>query len=251
MKKQMSMEEYKEHIKKMNILRWTVVTVYIVLTMGLALVPIFYPVDGVAFAIGYNIIVFGGMIIMFAVLLYPFLKKAEMPEAEDGKLLDGILDEKDLPEVYHEKVRTFLVYEMVIPFLLLQVGLSVFLLWIGEFIGGLINVAVTVLLVAVLIFFGHLEVSATKKHLHFHYGPIGKKVPYKDIKSIRSTAVHAFKDFMGWGIRMGPDGTWGYIASGKVGVRLKLKNGKKYVVTVKDPETLVAYVRAMRKEAKK
>jgi len=49
---------------------------------------------------------------------------------------------------------------------------------------------------------------------------------------------------MGWGIRVGSDGTIGYIAAGNVGVRIQLKDGKQYVVTLNDPQSLVEYVEA-------
>ena len=49
---------------------------------------------------------------------------------------------------------------------------------------------------------------------------------------------------MGYGIRVGLDGTIGYIVSGKIGVRISLYDKKEYVVTVHDPQSLVEFVRA-------
>lgn len=44
--------------------------------------------------------------------------------------------------------------------------------------------------------------------------------------------------------RIGPDGTKGYILQGDVGFRVETEKGKKYVVTIPDPEDLVEYVKA-------
>lgn len=52
------------------------------------------------------------------------------------------------------------------------------------------------------------------------------------------------KDFMGNGVRIGPNGTIGYILQGDVGFRVETEEGKRYVVTIPEPEGLVEYVKA-------
>jgi hypothetical protein len=106
---------------------------------------------------------------------------------------------------------------------------------------------VTVILIVITIVFYELLIDCDQNQLYIHFGPVGKKITLTEIAAIRSTSIHALRDFMGWGIRVGPDGTIGYIVSGDVGVRISLKNGKKYVVTSNDPQTLVDYVRKYRK----
>lgn len=248
MSRHMEIEEFNERVKRTNILQWTVVVVYILVTMALGFLPLFVQLDELGFVVGYNALVFGGMFILFFVLLYPFIKKETIPDAQDGKLLDGIIDKEKLPAVYYERMRTFIVYEIIIPFAIIMAAWGAYYLitepGLGEgFWVGMINISTTLFLILLLVPFGHLEVHATDEHLHFHYGPFGKKVKYSEIKSIRSTSIHAFRDYKGWGIRAGPDGSWGYISRGNVGVRLTLTNDKNYVITVSDPDTLVQYVR--------
>lgn len=55
-----------------------------------------------------------------------------------------------------------------------------------------------------------------------------------------------FREYMGWGIRVGADGSIGYISAGNVGVRLERYRRKDYVITVSDPQSLVDYVEAAR-----
>jgi hypothetical protein len=246
----LSMQEYNENVRSMNIMRWTAVIVYMLAVFAVSFFPLFFQEIGESrsYLVVVLSVTFGGMILMFGALLYPYFKKTEMPEVADGTLVEGIIDPKDLPEVHNEKIRTFLVYELMIPFTVLMAGYTVFYLFIFEWYWTLFNIVFTMGFVVILIMFGHLEVTATKDHLHFHYGPAGKKIPMSEIKSIRSVPVHAMRDFMGWGIRGSPDGTVGYIARGNVGIRVILKSGKRYVITVRDPEALVAYVRAARKK---
>jgi hypothetical protein len=55
----------------------------------------------------------------------------------------------------------------------------------------------------------------------------------------------------GLGIRVGADGSIGYIAAGKVGVRIELDQGKDFVVTVSDLQGLVDYVEAAKEQGEK
>jgi len=57
--------------------------------------------------------------------------------------------------------------------------------------------------------------------------------------------VHAIKEFMGYRIRLGPDGTIGNISVGNVGVKIILEK-KAYVITLRNPHVLVNYVRHFR-----
>ena len=52
---------------------------------------------------------------------------------------------------------------------------------------------------------------------------------------------------MGVGKRLGPDGSIGYIAYLKTGVKMELKNEKVYVATLRNPQELVDFIRYFRK----
>jgi hypothetical protein len=53
---------------------------------------------------------------------------------------------------------------------------------------------------------------------------------------------------MGYGVRIGPDGSIGYVVRGGPGFRVETEEGKRYVVTIPEPEGLVEYVRAAKAE---
>ena len=67
-------------------------------------------------------------------------------------------------------------------------------------------------------------------------------IPLQNISTIRPVTISALGEFMGWGRVHGVDGSNGYISSGKVGVRIHLMDGTQYVVTVKDPQSLIDFV---------
>ncbi len=66
-------------------------------------------------------------------------------------------------------------------------------------------------------------------------GLFKSKTKIDDIKSIRSCTIIPFRDFMGWGFKIKPDGTRGFIADGKVEIEFIKKNNRRTVVTVQNP----------------
>jgi hypothetical protein len=100
----------------------------------------------------------------------------------------------------------------------------------------------------IVIIFINFEVRADRETLSFRFGHFGKELPLDSITSIGVTKVNAMKDFMGYGVRIGPDGTIGYILEGDKGFRVETDEGKRYVVTIPDPMGLVEYVRAAKAE---
>ena len=146
--------------------------------------------------------------------------------------------------VYHEKIPLKILLYIMLPIIVIISSILV-LFW--DLFSGIISLFTIAILLIVTFMFGALKIECDTEILWVHWGPLGKKIPLKDIVTISSTSIHAFRDYLGWGLRVGRDGTIGYISTGDVGVRVSLTNGKEYVMTSSDPQKLVEYVRKHRK----
>jgi hypothetical protein len=150
---------------------------------------------------------------------------------------------KRSPMVYQERITVKILPLIMVPLIVFILIISIFN-W--ELISGIIIFITIIILIIVSLIFGALQIECDNERLWVHWGPMGKKIPLKDIVFINSTIIHPFRDYLGWGLRVGRDGSIGYISSGDVGVRVSLTDGKEYVITSNDPEKLVDYVRKYR-----
>lgn len=98
--------------------------------------------------------------------------------------------------------------------------------------------------------FAVLRVTVSEHEVHVQYGLFGPKIP---VKAIRSAEVVAYdwKQYGGWGIRRGRDGSWAYNMVGDAGRAVKVtwnKDGKEVVhlLVSSDPEALAAAIQAAR-----
>lgn len=66
---------------------------------------------------------------------------------------------------------------------------------------------------------------------------------YADIRSIRARRYRPLREYGGWGLRLGPSG-WAYNVSGDLGVQLELVDGRRVLIGSRDPEAIVAAVKA-------
>jgi hypothetical protein len=236
--------------KKMTTIRWTVVLVYLVLVMTIAFLPVAIEelMDEAIYTALVMIVTVGGSFAIIAVLLSPYFIGQKGPVVPDGMAVDTVWESFTAMPPYVETMRFSLMIYVMVPMIILFAILTLVFM---SFEMVLIMGVTIAFLLALLVIFGTLEVKCDNKELHFHFGPIGKKIPIDDIVSIRPTSVHALRDFMGYGLRVGPDGTIGYIIGGNVGVRISLKDKKEYVVTIPNPQDLVNYVRMVRKRPRK
>jgi hypothetical protein len=231
-----------EAFRSYNRFRWAVVIVYVAMVLVVALMPLFVEWDDVTFMWLILGVTFGGMVVLFAVLFKPYIKRPDTTVVQDGLVVDSGVARKLRPgETYRDVVRFNLAIYIIVPVIILMVVLMAV---IPDPTAIAIQGAVIGLLAIIMVIFNNLVIEADPQMLSFNFGPIGRKIPLQEVDSIRAVAVHAMKEFMGWGIRVGPDGTIGYIASGNVGVRIAVSDGKEYVITVHDPQGLVEYVRA-------
>lgn len=69
-----------------------------------------------------------------------------------------------------------------------------------------------------------------------HFKP--KVINRSDITNMSVRKLNAFGEFGGWGIRYGFNKKWGYIWGGDHAIDLLMKDGKRYVISVVDSESV-------------
>jgi hypothetical protein len=139
--------------------------------------------------------------------------------------------------VYSEK----LTYE---PWLWLMI-LGLIALYIAVLVGAVIKgdtwivvvfTVIAVALVALMVNFRVLVFSITSSEVVFGFGLVKKSFPRADIKSCEVHTLE-FRNYYGFGIRSGRDGTIAYNTRNGRGIKLVVEgHGKPYVVSVKNPE---------------
>jgi len=234
--------------KRVARIRWGVVIVYVVLVTVLALFPLVSPeLDAEWFAILYIGLVVGGAIVLLLVLSMPYLQAGRGGAATREGLVgeEGVARRLRPGETFYVRVRFDLILYIMVPVIILM---AVMLVTIPEREAqAIIGVVVAAMTIVTLVFI-NLDVRADIETLSFKFTAFGKEIPIDDISSIAVTEVHALRDYMGYGVRLGPDGTMGYVLRGGPGFRVETVKGKAYVVTIPQPEVLVEYVRAAKAE---
>jgi hypothetical protein len=233
-----------ERRRRMVRKRWGATIAYLVMSMVLSVLPIFIEWNELYWGILITVAVVGGAAVLIAVLLVPAISGPREPDIPDGLLAGpraGNASGQARP--YNDTLKmTGILYMMLgMAIMFMVIGI-----WSMDMMILAIMAATSALMLVLVMIFGTLEVVCDDQVLSFHFGPFGKDVPVGEISSIRPTAIHPLKDFMGWGVRVGTGGEIGYIVSGDVGVRISIEGGKTYVVTVNDPQALVDCVRAGR-----
>jgi hypothetical protein len=225
-------------------MRWFATIMYIVLVLAFTFHPFLFPdMDEGAFVTFYMIVVVGGAILLMVILTRPLMR---LPGG-DVKVMDGLASEAGVVrklrpgETYYFRMRFIMILYIMVPTIIFM---AVLMLFIPERSAVMIIGVVTVVMVVISLIFINFEVKADMETLSFKFGHFGTTIPLDTITSIRVTKVNALKDYMGQGVRIGPDGTKGYILQGDVGFRVETEKGKNYVVTIPDPEDLVEYVKA-------
>ena len=225
-------------------MRWFATIVYIVLVLAFTFLPFLFPdMNEGAFVTIYMIVVIGGAILLMVILTRPLMR----PPGEDLEVMDGLVSEDGVVrklrpgETYYFRMRFNLILYIMVPIIIFM---AVLMLFIPERTAVIIIGVVTVVMVVISLIFINFEVKADLETLSFKFGYFGKELPLDTITHISVTKVNAMKDFMGYGVRIGPDGTIGYILQGEVGFRVVTEKGKRYVVTIPDPEELVEYIKA-------
>jgi len=121
------------------------------------------------------------------------------------------------------------------------VGLSIFMIYLlsGDDVAAdsaagivlLVSIVMTLVLSFVLFV---IRIKTTVTRTSLRVGLLkGRLVLIEDIESVSAEEFSAFKDFLGWGFRIGKKGV-GYIAAGtNKGLRIHLRTGKSFLISTK------------------
>lgn len=111
-----------------------------------------------------------------------------------------------------------------------------------------VSIVLWVLAPLLSVLYGGLQLVVTGEEIRVKLGIYGiqiRRVRLAEITAARVREFNPLKDFGGWGIRRGWDGTTAYFFRGAAGVQLNLKNGKKILIGSDNPERLAAVVQAL------
>jgi len=102
----------------------------------------------------------------------------------------------------------------------------------------------------VWILFSTLRISVTAKEVHVQYGLLGPRIPIGAIEACEA-CEYDWKQYGGWGIRFGRDGSVAYnmLGDGGRAVRITYKKGaklKKVLLAARDPERLATAIQQAR-----
>ncbi len=101
---------------------------------------------------------------------------------------------------------------------------------------GLILTAILVFILNILFFIVRLDTRIDEKAIHMHYFPfIKKEISWDDIEEAE---VLNYGFVGGWGIRIWTKYGTVYNTKGKMGLALRLKNGKKLLIGTQEPERM-------------
>jgi len=77
------------------------------------------------------------------------------------------------------------------------------------------------------------------------------RIPLEDVVAARATTLNAFREFGGWGVRIGRSGDWGVVVRSGETIEVERKRGAPFVVTVDDAATGAGLLTSLARRAAK
>jgi hypothetical protein len=231
-------------IKGWNWIRWLSVLLYLGITSLFVGALFAFPGQDVPISSAMSVFIIVGMAPLFLVLNIPYLMNRRSARIPDSTMDRSNGPPKGWTGEFLDSVRMDILPLIMVPLMIIS---SISVILSPDLIVVLITVPVMIVLGISLIFFWKLDIRSDKEVLSFHFGPIGRTLRMEDIVSIRPAAIHGFRDYMGWGLRSGSDGSIGYISFSRTGVRIETVQGKTYVVSCHRPKELSDHVKWSRK----
>ncbi len=106
--------------------------------------------------------------------------------------------------------------------------------WISHLFFPILEVSFTIIFVNFL----YLKIKINGKCLVFGFGVIRNKIPLDKIISCEGTEIK-FSNYLGYGIRLGGDGSIAYNTRSGKGIRLKIKGKKReYVISTNNADKI-------------
>ncbi|MGB0861357.1 MAG: hypothetical protein ACPG19_01425 [Saprospiraceae bacterium] len=101
--------------------------------------------------------------------------------------------------------------------------------------------------IGLLWFFWSLKLTTkiTNEMIIIDFGILGKKqIKLSDIKTAAVVTYSPLKDYGGWGLRVGTNGT-AYNVAGKIGLQIDLKKGKRIMIGTQSEEILKPIIKRL------
>jgi hypothetical protein len=241
-------DEFKRKQKKRDWVRYTILIFGIVSTFGYVIYSAVTEISRIAsyVFIGITVVFYTAVIIVY--IIFPLAKPLERQVIEDREIIN--LSEEYPHEDYYEVLHFKLMY-IITPFVLAI--FASFAIWglvardeliLLTIIHG--NIFVFYLLVFVML--RRIVIKGTSKGFVVRFGMFRAKIQFSDIVSVRPTVIIQWKTYLGYGWRIGSDGSIGYVTEVKSGIRLEIKGKRRnYVISTRQPQALVNYIRTMKK----
>lgn len=235
-------EIYKKTIARRTKIRWMSVIIYLIVILASTVILIAFVGDLEQYEYAYTIIVLGGSVVLIVLIIFPYFNKITPPKRPDG--LSGVSTKSFDPDsvfVMIDKLK--LVWYLTIPISTFMGAMTIYSIIRESYIEAIILIASGTLIILVLFILDTISLLADKDQILVRLGPFKDIIPMKDVETIRPVSVRPFRDFMGIGKRLGPDGAIGYISYKKTGVRIETKDDKIFVITLDNPQEFTEFVR--------
>lgn len=149
--------------------------------------------------------------------------------------------------IYQEKISTYLFLKFF-----LGASLIIFILIAGaQFVGPKIHlnyaaeIALWILMImnAIALFsFNKLEIIVNEEKINFRFGKFKKSFYLVNVQSVE-VEKYKFGNYWGYGIRIGSDGSVGYVPRAGSGVKIKFKNDlRPYFISTAKPDELKSII---------
>lgn len=219
---------------------------YILLLVTLILTNGIFDIFGRYTSLVYTVVIIVCQLGLFGFYYwYPYffpIKTPVIPDHEISTYTKISVTDSEYYEVITVKVYYF-IFLPLLGFFTIMLAMWVIL---GDWDAVLIfSICVSIFLIAFALF-NKITVLGTSEELIAKWGPFTGKYAIKDVISIRPTAIKPVRQFLGWGFRVSFDGTAGFISGVKTGVKIDMQSGKKIVISSKNPQSLVNFVRSHR-----
>jgi hypothetical protein len=192
------------------------------------------------------VVIYGGLIpILYLPYAFPYRRPIQMASHPDGVLVAPPSYPED-PEGIRETNHVWILYKIAAVMWFLVLTPFVYMAITGARFDFKPLPAVGISIVAHLFFawlLGRITVEVDQTGIKASMGPIKSKTAIEDIGSIRACTVRPLRDFFGWGLRIKADGSRGFIADMNVGLEFIRKDSRRTVVTVREPQQYVDFVR--------
>ncbi|MCY3414550.1 MAG: hypothetical protein INQ03_23075 [Candidatus Heimdallarchaeota archaeon] len=204
------------------------------ITIFASVIIYIFPINPESYTTTYLILISLSTMGILGTVIYPYFKPIYPPMRENSDhKTNGELDP------YYEIIRFNLVIYAVGPFTFLTT-VAAFLSWHNsDTVGASITGTVAVFFWIILLTFNTMKIYTEGNELVVKMGPKADRFKADEMQLIYPTKIKAIREFLGYGKRIGTDGTIGYITGMKTGIKVEMTSGKNYVISTTNQTKLL------------